>query len=109
MTPEYVEEVIERERPEGIILSMGGQTGLNCGIELEKRGILEKWGVVRAASAPRTRRALKAHPPPPPLASLAPRGAPAVRAHASVGKHTQAHARVGALPTCPRAPATRCG
>ena len=31
--------------PEGIILSMGGQTGLNCGIELEKRGILEKYGV----------------------------------------------------------------
>jgi len=45
VTPEFVEEVIEREKPEGIILSMGGQTGLNCGIELEKRGILEKYGV----------------------------------------------------------------
>jgi carbamoyl-phosphate synthase (ammonia) len=45
VTPEYVEQVIEREKPEGIILSMGGQTGLNCGIELEKRGILEKYGV----------------------------------------------------------------
>ena len=45
VTPEYVEEVIARERPEGVILSMGGQTGLNCGIELEKRGILEKYGV----------------------------------------------------------------
>jgi len=45
VTPEFVEEVIERERPEGVILSMGGQTGLNCGIELEKRGILEKYGV----------------------------------------------------------------
>ena len=43
VTPEYVEEVIQREQPEGIILSMGGQTGLNCGIELEKRGILEKY------------------------------------------------------------------
>ena len=45
VTPEYVEEVIQREKPEGIILSMGGQTGLNCGIELEKRGILAKYGV----------------------------------------------------------------
>ena len=45
MTPEYVEEVIAREKPEGIILSMGGQTGLNCGLELEKRGILSKYGV----------------------------------------------------------------
>ena len=43
VTPEYVEQVIERERPDGIILSMGGQTGLNCGIELEKRGILAKY------------------------------------------------------------------
>lgn len=38
-------QVLARERPEGIILSMGGQTGLNCGIELEKRGILKKYGV----------------------------------------------------------------
>ena len=45
VTLEYVEQVIDRERPEGIILSMGGQTGLNCGIELEKAGILEKYGV----------------------------------------------------------------
>ena len=45
VTPEYVEEVIAREKPEGIILSMGGQTGLNCGLELEKRGILSKYGV----------------------------------------------------------------
>jgi len=45
VTPEYVEEIIAREKPEGIILSMGGQTGLNCGVELEKRGILEKYGV----------------------------------------------------------------
>merc|ERR1719440_783796 len=45
VTLEYVEQVIDRERPEGIILSMGGQTGLNCGIELEKAGILEKYDV----------------------------------------------------------------
>jgi carbamoyl-phosphate synthase large subunit len=45
VTLEYVEEVIARERPEGIILSMGGQTGLNCGIELDKAGILEKYNV----------------------------------------------------------------
>lgn len=31
VTPEFVEEVIEKERPDGIVLSMGGQTGLNCG------------------------------------------------------------------------------
>ena len=45
VTPEYVEQVVAREKPEGIILSMGGQTGLNCGIQLEKRGILEKYNV----------------------------------------------------------------
>merc|ERR1719440_976098 len=45
VTANYVEEIIKREQPEGIILSMGGQTGLNCGVELEKRGILEKYGV----------------------------------------------------------------
>ena len=45
VTPEYVEQVIQKEKPEGIILSMGGQTGLNCGIELEKRGILAKYNV----------------------------------------------------------------
>ena len=45
VTPEFVEEVIKRDRPEGIILSMGGQTGLNCGVKLEKLGILEKYAV----------------------------------------------------------------
>merc|ERR1740139_1842065 len=42
---QYVEEVIAREMPEGIILSMGGQTGLNTGIELEDAGILAKYDV----------------------------------------------------------------
>jgi len=45
VSPEIVEEVIARDRPDGIILSMGGQTGLNCGIELDKRGILKKYNV----------------------------------------------------------------
>jgi carbamoyl-phosphate synthase large subunit len=45
VTPEYVEEVIKRERPDGILLSFGGQTALNCGIQLAKSGILEKYDV----------------------------------------------------------------
>ena len=45
VTPEFVERVIEKERPDGILLSFGGQTALNCGVELYKRGIFEKYGV----------------------------------------------------------------
>ncbi len=45
VTPEYVEKVIERERPDGILLSFGGQTALNCGVQLEKLGILRKYNV----------------------------------------------------------------
>jgi len=45
VTPEYVEKVIEREKPDGILLSFGGQTALNCGVQLAKMGILEKHGV----------------------------------------------------------------
>ena len=45
VTPEFVERVIEKERPDGILLSFGGQTALNCGVELYKRGVLEKNGV----------------------------------------------------------------
>ncbi len=45
VTPEFVEGVIEKERPDGILLSFGGQTALNCGVELYQRGILEKYGV----------------------------------------------------------------
>jgi carbamoyl-phosphate synthase large subunit len=37
--------VIERERPDGILLGFGGQTALNCGLELEAHGILQRWGV----------------------------------------------------------------
>ena len=45
VTPEYVEKVIARERPDGILLGFGGQTALNCGIELYKQGMLEKYNV----------------------------------------------------------------
>jgi carbamoyl-phosphate synthase large subunit len=45
VTPRYVEKVIQREKPDGILLGFGGQTALNCGIELAKSGVLEKYGV----------------------------------------------------------------
>src|SRR5690554_3769853 len=45
VTPEFVEKVIEKERPDGILLSFGGQTALNCGVELYRSGVLEKYGV----------------------------------------------------------------
>ena len=45
ITTEFVEEVIKKERPDGILLSFGGQTALNCGTELYLNGTLEKYGV----------------------------------------------------------------
>ena len=45
VTEEFVEKVIEQERPDGILLSFGGQTALNCGVELYKKGVLERYGV----------------------------------------------------------------
>ncbi|KAF3694976.1 Carbamoyl-phosphate synthase [ammonia], mitochondrial [Channa argus] len=45
VTPQFVTEVIKTERPDGILLSMGGQTALNCGVELFQSGVLEKYGV----------------------------------------------------------------
>ena len=45
VTPEFVERVIEKERPDGIFLSFGGQTALNCGVALYKSGILEKYNI----------------------------------------------------------------
>ena len=45
VTPFFVEKVIEKERPDGILLSFGGQTALNCGVELFRKGVFEKWGV----------------------------------------------------------------
>lgn len=43
--PKFVEEVIKKERPDGILLGFGGQTALNCGVELHEAGILEKYDV----------------------------------------------------------------
>uniref|UniRef100_A0A6P7G082 Multifunctional protein CAD n=1 Tax=Diabrotica virgifera virgifera TaxID=50390 RepID=A0A6P7G082_DIAVI len=43
LVPEYVEQVICSERPSGVLLTFGGQTGLNCGIELEKLGVFQKY------------------------------------------------------------------
>lgn len=43
--PYFVERVIEKERPDGILLSFGGQTALNCGVKLYESGVLEKYGV----------------------------------------------------------------
>ncbi|MEG2282844.1 MAG: carbamoyl phosphate synthase large subunit, partial [Rikenellaceae bacterium] len=45
VTPEYIEDVIIKERPEGILLAFGGQTALNCGVALYRSGILEKYNV----------------------------------------------------------------
>ncbi|MBQ2221924.1 MAG: carbamoyl-phosphate synthase (glutamine-hydrolyzing) large subunit, partial [Bacteroidales bacterium] len=45
VTPFFVERVIERERPQGILLSFGGQTALNCGVELYKAGTLDQYNV----------------------------------------------------------------
>jgi carbamoyl-phosphate synthase large subunit len=41
----YVQQVIEKERPDSIMLSFGGQTALNCGVSLEAEGILNKYGI----------------------------------------------------------------
>ncbi len=41
----FVEKVIREERPDGIFLAFGGQTALNCGVELNKKGILKKYKV----------------------------------------------------------------
>ncbi len=45
VTPYFVEKVIQKERPDGIMLAFGGQTALNCGVSLYKEGIFEKYGV----------------------------------------------------------------
>ncbi len=45
VTPFFVERVIARERPDGILLAFGGQTALNCGVTLYREGVLEKYGV----------------------------------------------------------------
>ena len=45
VTSAFVEQVIKKERPDGILLSFGGQTALNCGVELYQKGVFEKYGV----------------------------------------------------------------
>ena len=45
VTPFFVEEIIKKEQPDGILLAFGGQTALNCGTELYQNGILQKYGV----------------------------------------------------------------
>ena len=45
VNPYFVEKVIAREKPDGLLLSFGGQTALNCGLELDKKGVLKKYGV----------------------------------------------------------------
>ncbi len=45
VTPYFVEEVIKKEKPQGILLAFGGQTALNCGVELYRNGILEKYNL----------------------------------------------------------------
>ena len=45
ITADFVQKVIEKERPDAIMLAFGGQTALNCGVELYRNGVLEKYGV----------------------------------------------------------------
>jgi len=45
ITPEYVTEVIKLERPDGVLLMFGGQTALNCGVELERQGIFKQYNI----------------------------------------------------------------
>jgi len=45
VNPEYVTSIIEKERPDGIMLAYGGQTALNCGVKVDEAGVLQKYGV----------------------------------------------------------------
>ena len=45
VNPEYVESIIESERPDGIMLAYGGQTALNCGVKLDETDVLKKYGI----------------------------------------------------------------
>ena len=45
VTPEYIIYIIEREQPDGILLTFGGQTGLNVGVQLDKMGVFERYGI----------------------------------------------------------------
>lgn len=54
VTPEYVTYVIERERPDGVFLSFGGQTALNLGVQMERMGVWERYGVKVLGTSVRT-------------------------------------------------------
>ena len=54
VTADFIEKVIEKERPDGILLSFGGQTALNSGLELVKRGVLKKYNVEVLGTQPET-------------------------------------------------------
>ena len=45
VAPSCLSQVIKNERPDGVLLAFGGQTALNCGVELTRRGVLERYGV----------------------------------------------------------------
>ncbi|KAI3404035.2 CPA2 [Candida oxycetoniae] len=45
VTPEYITYIIEREKPDGILLTFGGQTGLNVGVKLDKMGVFDRYGI----------------------------------------------------------------
>merc|ERR1719262_1248596 len=45
VTPEFVTQIIKRERPDGILCTFGGQTGLNCGVKLNDDGVFEQYNV----------------------------------------------------------------
>ncbi|KAJ2741368.1 carbamoyl-phosphate synthase (glutamine-hydrolyzing) cpa2 [Coemansia sp. BCRC 34301] len=54
VTPAYLAQIIERERPDGIMLAFGGQTALNCGVQLDKMGVLERFQVRVLGTSVRT-------------------------------------------------------
>jgi carbamoyl-phosphate synthase large subunit len=54
VTPEYVTYVIERERPDGIFLSFGGQTALNLGVQMQRMGLFERYGIKVLGTSVRT-------------------------------------------------------
>ncbi|KAJ2344899.1 carbamoyl-phosphate synthase (glutamine-hydrolyzing) cpa2, partial [Coemansia sp. RSA 2673] len=54
VTPQYLAQIIERERPDGIMLAFGGQTALNCGVQLNKMGVLDKFNVRVLGTSVRT-------------------------------------------------------
>ncbi|MEM7350646.1 MAG: carbamoyl-phosphate synthase (glutamine-hydrolyzing) large subunit [Acidobacteriota bacterium] len=54
VSPDFVEKVIAKERPDGILLGFGGQTALNCGVALDEAGVFEKYGVAVLGTPVRT-------------------------------------------------------